>query len=258
MSGKDMSEERKHLIDQGRIETRNLAECLAVDQRILAGRVAETLDPDLGEALRNAAETSHSLGISKKVATIGLALGQWLASAPDKLREPTRVQMLTHPSDTVRGWAAYANAWTMRDAGSAMALESQLGFATDSHFGVREWAWLALRPLLTGDVEASLALLRAHSSSADPLVRRFAVEILRPRGVWCEHIARLKAEPHLAEALLVPLLAEADKYPQDSVANWLNDASKTRPDWVRELFERHPPSCKASMRVYSRATRSMA
>lgn len=136
MSGKDMSEERKHLIDQGRIETRNLAECLAVDQRILA-------------------------------------------------------------------------------------------------------------------------LLRPYSTSADPLVRRLAIEIFRPRGVWCKHIARLKAEPHLAEALLVPLLAEADKYPQDSVANWLNDASKTRPDWVRELFERYLPSCKASMRVYSRATRNM-
>lgn len=252
-----MSEHRKHLIDQGHIETRNLAECLAVDQRILASSVAGQVGGSLGDVLREAAEASHSLGISKKVATIGLALGQWLDNAPDTLREATRAQVFHHPSDTVRGWAAFANAWAMRHSGSATALDSQLAFATDSHFGVREWAWLALRPQLAGDLDDSLALLCARSASADPLVRRFCVEILRPRGVWCEHIARLKTEPQIAEPLLVPLLAEADKYPQDSVANWLNDASKTRPEWVRGLFERHPPSGKAAMRVYNRATRSL-
>jgi len=252
-----MGENRKHLIDQGTIETRNLAECLAVDQRTLVASLAGRLDATLAEALRTAAETSHTLGISKKIATIGLALGQWLDTANAAQREQQQTLLFTHPSDTVRGWAAFANAWTVRTADTGQALDSQLRFATDRHFGVREWAWLALRPQLAGDLQHSLALLHHHSSHADPLIRRFCVEILRPRGVWCEHIARLKTEPEIAEALLLPLLAEADKYPQDSVANWLNDASKTRPDWVRQLFERYPPSCKASMRIFNRATRSL-
>ncbi|MNH47325.1 hypothetical protein D3C79_1105060 [compost metagenome] len=55
----------------------------------------------------------------------------------------------------------------------------------------------------------------------------------------------------------MPHLTESEKYPQDSVANWLNDASKTRPDWVLDLFERHPPACKASRRIQQRATRSL-
>ena len=255
--GMDMTENRKALIDQGIIETRNLAECLAVDQRALAATAAQLLDTALGQALLEAAEASHSQGISKKIATIGRALGHWLETAPADLRSATRESLFSHPSDTVRGWAAFANAWMLRDSNAANALQSQLRFATDSHFGVREWAWLALRPQLLYDLDASLALLCRHAGSDDPLVRRFSVEILRPRGVWCEHITRLKQHPEIAEPLLLPLLAEAEKYPQDSVANWLNDASKTRPDWVRQVFERYPPECKASTRLFNRATRSL-
>ncbi len=253
-----MSENRKALIDQGAMATRNLAECLAVDQRVLAASIAAQLDASLANALQQAAEHSHALGISKKIATIGRALGQWLEAASTPSRDMQRDLLFSHPSDTVRGWAAFANAWAVRDSDIAQAVQSQLRFATDEHFGVREWAWLALRPQLAADLEHSLTLLQRHNRDNDPLIRRFSIEILRPRGVWCEHIARLKAEPEIAEALLVPLLAEADKYPQDSVANWLNDASKTRPDWVGGLFERYPPVCKASTRIFTRATRSLS
>lgn len=252
-----MGENRKELIDQGTIQTRNLAQCLAVDQQVLAANIAVMVDATLARALQDAARDSQSMGISKKIATIGQALGQWLEAAPTQSREQQRDLLFNHPSDTVRGWAAFANAWMVRESTAEQALHSQLRFASDSHFGVREWAWLALRPQLAGDLQHSLALLQRLATSHDPLIRRFCIEILRPRGVWCEHIAHLKSEPEIAEALLVPLLAEADKYPQDSVANWLNDASKTRPDWVARLFERYPPNCKASARIFSRATRSL-
>jgi 3-methyladenine DNA glycosylase AlkC len=252
-----MSENRKELIDQGTMQTRNLAECLAVDQRALVANIAAQLEPSLAEALHEAAQCSRKLGISKQIATIGLALGQWLEGAAPASRDQQQAILFNHPSDTVRGWATFANAFALRGAPSERALHSQLRFATDSHFGVREWAWLALRPQLAGDLQNSLALLQRHSNNGDPLIRRFCIEILRPRGVWCEHIARLKSEPEIAEALLIPLLAETDKYPQDSVANWLNDASKTRPDWVSQLFERYPPQCKAATRIFTRATRSL-
>ncbi|CAM2981819.1 MULTISPECIES: hypothetical protein [Pseudomonas] len=253
-----MSEERKHLIDQGRLATRNLAECLAVDPVALATAIAPQWEPSLAQALLNAAQAGQALGISKKVAGLGLALGQWLEAAAQPLREQTWQRLLEHPSDTVRSWAAFANAYCQRDSALETALVSQFKFATDSHFGVREWAWIALRPLLAQDLTAALALLCSHAGSADPLIRRFCVEILRPRGVWCEHIARLKAEPQIAEPLLIARLDESDKYAQDSVANWINDASKTRPDWVLDLFERYPPNGKAATRIFTRATRSLS
>ncbi|AOX09709.1 hypothetical protein Q5O_15315 [Pseudomonas putida JB] len=252
-----MSDERKSLIDLGQLPTRNLAECLAVDQAALVNALTGQLPAALVEHLAASAALAQALGLSKKVAAIGLALGKWLEQAAESLREQVFEQCCTHLSDTVRSWAAFAQAYLSRSQPAEDALLAQFRFARDDHFGVREWAWIALRPRLAQHLEAALALLSRHTGDADPLVRRFCIEILRPRGVWCEHIATLKQRPEVAEPLLVPLLAEAEKYAQDSVANWINDASKTRPDWILQLFKRHPPACKASQRIQTRATRSL-
>ncbi len=252
-----LQEQRKTLIDLGQLPTRNLAECLAVDQAALAHALAGQLPEALLEQLTASAELAQALGLSKKVAAIGLALGQWLEQAAAPLRQQAFERCCSHPSDTVRSWAAFAQAHLSRSLPLEAALQAQLRFARDEHFGVREWAWIALRPRLAQNLDAALLLLGRHVGDADPLVRRFCIEILRPRGVWCEHIAALKQQPEVAEPMLVPLLAEPEKYAQDSVANWLNDASKTRPDWVLRLFQQHPPACKASRRIQARASRSL-
>ncbi|MNG77383.1 hypothetical protein D3C79_359310 [compost metagenome] len=252
-----MSDDRQRQIDHGLMPTRNLAECLAVNQSTLAAALSGQLPVALVEQLTHCAEHSQALGLSKKVAALGLALAQWLEQAPADSRRSLFEQLRTHPSDTVRSWAAFAQAQLSTTLDLEAALLAQLRFARDEHFGVREWAWIALRPRLSQALPQALTLLTRHAENDDPLVRRFCIEVLRPRGVWCEHIAALKQSPEAAEALLIPHLAEAEKYPQDSVANWLNDASKTRPDWVQQLFERHPPACKASRRIQQRATRSL-
>ena len=138
-------------------------------------------------------------------------------------------------SDTQRGWAAMA-------VGHAPDLDFEhrvallLPFADDLHFAVREWAWLALRPhVAEGDVISVVTALEPLTHEPSDRLRRFASEATRPRGVWSAHVPGLKTDPGLALPLLTPLRADRARYVQDSVGNWLNDAGKTRPDWVHEL-----------------------
>jgi len=91
-------------------------------------------------------------------------------------------------------------------------------------------------------------------------VRRFASEALRPRGVWCAHIAALKQQPQRAMPILSALRDDPSIYVQDSVANWLNDASKDQPEWARSVCRQwlaEAPSV-ATRRICHRGLRSIA
>jgi len=98
--------------------------------------------------------------------------------------------------------------------------------------------WLALRPEIDQHLAESIAFLSAWTTDKDENVRRFTTEATRPRGVWCKHIDALKEQPELALPILEPLKADPAKYVQDSVGNWLNDASKTRPDFVEQICDK--------------------
>lgn len=108
-------------------------------------------------------------------------------------------------------------------------------FAADPHFGVREIAWTAVRDEVGRDVGQMVQLLLPWAHEADANLRRFATELTRPHGVWCPPVPALKAEPWRARALLEPLKSDPSLYVRNSVANWLNDASRTQPDWVRSV-----------------------
>lgn len=83
-----------------------------------------------------------------------------------------------------------------------------------------------------------IPLLAQWAESENPNVRRFASEALRPRGVWCSHIEELKEHPEKYLPVLEKLKSDPSKYVQDSVGNWLNDASKSCPDFVTSVCER--------------------
>jgi 3-methyladenine DNA glycosylase AlkC len=148
------------------------------------------------------------------------------------------------------------------------AFEAVRSLADDEHSGVREWAWMGVRPLLARDIAHTIDALEPWTRDPSPNIRRFATEATRPRGVWCSHIAALRADPSLGLPLLEPLKADPTKYVQDSVANWLNDASKDDEKFVRTLTTRwtkdaaklaksNPAAVKATTRIITRALRTV-
>lgn len=148
-------------------------------------------------------------------------------------------------SDTVRGWVAMAIA-----SDGTISIEALLGslrpFATDHHFAVREWAWLAARPRVVPDPEGALAALTPFFFGLDPYERRFVVELTRPRSVWGDHIPHLKQQPEIMEYLLDSLMCDPSRYVRLAVGNWLRDAARSRPDWTRSISERWLDSCQCA------------
>ena len=241
----DVAPARLALLNGGSVASATLTEGLAID----FAQLLATAVPNLGAARLERMHAQAAAGITGRMALAAQLL----------LDAGTDLAMLqAHPSDTVRGWACFAIA-----AQAGLTLPQQLAamrpLADDGHFGVREWAWLALRPRLAAHLLDAIALLAPWTADPSERVRRFACEALRPRGVWCTHIARLKEEPQLALPLLQALRADPAVYVQDSVANWLNDAAKSQPDWVRSLCAQWllDSPAAATARICKRAQRSL-
>ena len=244
-------------LNDGLVATVNLNEFLALDLPRLTRSVARHIG--LAPDAERITDTLAMLAVFRPVKRhehVARALFDLTEPRPD--RDAVAHALATHPSDVARSWATQ---WIMF---SRMALADKLNaarrFAADPHFGVREMAWMAVRDEVAGSIDEAIVLLQPWVCDADPNIRRFASELTRPRGVWCAQIEALKAQPWRALALLEPLKADPSRYVQNSVANWLNDASKTQPEWVHEVCERWGVESRAAETAYivRRATRSLS
>ncbi len=227
-------------------ETRTLAEVLAIDLAALARQAV----PGLGEAALGRLAAAKAEGITRRMALAGALCLE--AFGPEVAR------LAAHPSDVVRGIACFALA-ARREVTLEEALAAARPLADDAHSGVREWAWLALRPRIAAALPEAVALLAHWTAEPSANLRRFASEATRPRGVWSTHIAALRREPALGLPILAPLRRDAARYVQDSVGNWLNDAAKDNPAWVRGLIERWQAEPEpVTSRIAAKALRSSA
>jgi len=243
-------------LNAGRIPTVNLNEFLALDLPLLACNVAAQvgLDPH-AERLADTLAMLPAFRPVRRHEHVARALYDVAALHPQ--RDAVALQLATHPSDVARSWAAQ---WLLF-SGLPMAqkLARVRRFAADPHFGVREVAWMTVRDEVARAVDEAVDRLAPWVRDPDPNIRRFASELTRPRGVWCAQIELLKAQPWRGLALLEPLRADASRYVQNSVANWLNDAARTQPEWVSETcrrWEQESP-CAATAYIVRRACRNL-
>jgi 3-methyladenine DNA glycosylase AlkC len=231
-SRRDVLPEALDYLNKGLIETKNLSEWLVVDFAVLVENVfqvlgIEHLSDDLIKLIKKHPDP--------KTTKIGKLVGEYLI---ENLENPFEVEkkLRNIPSDLARGWGCKIIGWT--DNLKLLDRFEMIEFyATDPHFGVREEAWAAMRNEIEANLEESIEILAKWSDSENENKRRFASEATRPRGVWTKYLKELVAEPWRAISILEPLRADDSKYVRDSVGNWLNDAGKSHPDWVRSVCE---------------------
>lgn len=255
-AAKDIPEEILSQLNEGCIESVNLTEWLAIDQQILLENLLVQ-----HERTYYFPSVIQKINALKKhtVNTINETIGTELLYLTTQNNDQAFFRLLSqHTANIVRCWAAY-----MIGKDDALNIKDTLHqiqyFAADKHFGVREICWMAVRPKITAHLETSINLLSKWSFHSDENIRRFSTESIRPRGVWCTHIDALKQTPELALAILETLKSDPSKYVQDSVGNWLNDAGKTRPDFVISLcnrWEKESPS-KATQYIIKKAMRTI-
>ncbi|MCU7568884.1 DNA alkylation repair protein [Riemerella anatipestifer] len=234
-STKDIPKEILEQLNCGQIETANLIEWLAVDQRLLLENLLKQTN-----RIKYLKPILSNIEVLKKqtVNTINETIGTGIFEQATKNNDAEILDIIsTHQSDLIRCWATYTIGRNLKLNVKQM-LEKIQPFAADKHFGVREIGWLAVRPTISKNLTESLKILSKWTSNEDENIRRFASEATRPRGVWCEHIEELKLNPELGLIILEPLKSDKSKYVQDSIGNWLNDASKTQPDFVKNLCEK--------------------
>ena len=255
-STKDIPKEILEQLNNGQIETANLVEWLAVNQRVL-----------LENLLKQTNRTKYLKPIllniealkKQTVNTINETIGTGIFEQATKNNDPEILDIISiHQSDLIRCWATYTIGKNPRLNVKQMLEKIQL-FSADKHFGVREICWLAVRQTISKNLSESLEILSKWTSNEDENIRRFASEATRPRGVWCEHIEQLKQKPELGLTILEPLKSDKAKYVQDSVGNWLNDASKTQPDFVKNICKewKKESSTKETAYIIKKALRTI-
>jgi 3-methyladenine DNA glycosylase AlkC len=245
------------LLNAGHIETVNLSEWLVVDQLKLAEVIFQPLGwSKLIPAVKKALASLDKPTAPKRCAAVAQVLTAHFSAKADLLQAAQTLAM--QRADIVRNWACLM-VGTHPDFSLAEKLHFQRPLAADANMGVREMAWIGLRQHLIAELPLALQSLQPWALDADECVRRFASEATRPRGVWCAHSTVLKQQPELGLPLLEPLKSDPAKYVRDSVGNWLNDAAKTQPDWVRQVCKRWQKvsATKETAYIIKRALRSL-
>lgn len=243
-------------LNKGEIESANLVEWLSINQEVLLKNILSELHLEAHvDTILSFKNYSKNLSAVKKTKTIADGIAAFIDNTQNKEILP---YLKNHKSDTARCWACYVIA-NKKYKHLEERLHSIKTFAIDSHYRLREISWIATRPYIAKDIKSSINILKNWAKSPDAYIRRFASESTRPRGVWCAHIPELKEHPAIALPLLDPLKSDPSRYVQNSVGNWLNDASKSQENFVIDCTKdwlKKSPSPE-TLYIVNRALRSI-
>lgn len=213
-------------------------ELLGVDAVLALTDVLEAATPGTtADRVRATTTTIPDLALRDRAHLVKDAL---LADVPGTLDDLGAVVRRCLEDDRLSGWMV----WPVTEAVSARALDDGSDAALDAALALqaaltgRLTAEFAVRPLLSRDLDRSLAAALRWTTSDDEHVRRLASEGTRRYLPWGAQVAGLMADPTVTLPILDALYRDESEYVRRSVANHLNDLSRKNPEVTVETARR--------------------
>lgn len=202
---------------------------------LLGPSVVDDLVACFGDTMPETASTAAQftgLSLSDRTRLVRDALLRELPPAyaqfEKKIRTALRKQSFT-------GWMIWpvSEALAVRATAQGTA-EFDSGLALLAELTPRLTGEFAIRTFLDADLDRTLRTALEWTTHEDEHVRRLASEGTRPFLPWARRVTALTARPDATTDILDALYRDESEYVRRSVANHLNDLSRTDPEHVVE------------------------
>lgn len=188
---------------------------------------------DTKRFMRLATKEIDTLGIMQRMRQVATSLRETLPGGFQRNVDilTAAAQSLDHAFAAI-SFSEYVALYGADDFDASMRALNHL-----TRFGSSEFA---IRPFLVRDLRRTIAVMERWADDENEHVRRLASEGSRPRLPWSFQIRALIDDPSPVAPILDALNADPSLYVRKSVANHLNDITKTDPDWVLSRLDGWP------------------
>ena len=178
-------------------------------------------------------ETWGTLELKARMRQIAITLGRYLPTGYE--------QALGVIDKVIAGYPAGFNDYTLMYFPDFVEVHGQderhwdLSIAALERYTPASSSEFAVRPFIINHEERMMRQMAAWAGHDNEHVRRLASEGCRPQLPWGQALAGFKKDPSPVLDILQRLKADPSLYVRKSVANNLNDISKTHPDQVVKI-----------------------
>ncbi|GIO21312.1 hypothetical protein J18TS1_44120 [Oceanobacillus oncorhynchi subsp. incaldanensis] len=178
-------------------------------------------------------ERWNELGLKARMRQIAINLGKYLPADYE--------QALDILDEVIAGYPAGFNDFSFMYLPDFVEVYGQderhwdLSIAALERYTSSSSSEFAVRPFIINHEERMMSQMAAWARHDNEHVRRLASEGCRPQLPWGQALISFKKDPSPVLGILEQLKADPSLYVRKSVANNLNDISKTHPDLVVEI-----------------------
>lgn len=177
-------------------------------------------------------ETWYNLALKERIHKISTNLGTYL---PSNYREAIAIidKVVMNYGVWLEGWCGFFP--TFVELYGQDEADWDISMRALERYTVYASSEFAVRAFIINDEERMMAQMYAWSKHEHECVRRLACEGCRPALPWASALTKFKKDPTPILPILEQLNRDPSIHVRKSVANNLNDISKTHPDLVIQI-----------------------